>query len=160
LLEVLFVKMSKQLSPAASASASSPSAGGVTQPIKLKKPTFVKIGSLDPESKGVNLHAKVVDVKPVLDKTRIDGSRINISEALIGDSTGVILLTCRNEQVSVINKGSSITVRNGKIDMFKNHMRLIVDQWGLIEAATTPITETINNDNNLSNTEYELVTVD
>ena len=41
--------------------------------------------------------------------------------------------------------------------MFKNHMRLAVDQWGLIEASAQPLTEAVDTANNLSDTEYELV---
>lgn len=31
--------------------------------------------------------------------------------------------------------GNTVTIRNGKIDMFKGTMRLAVDKWGLIEEA-------------------------
>ena len=31
--------------------------------------------------------------------------------------------------------GNTVTIRNGKIDMFKGTMRLAVDKWGLIQAA-------------------------
>jgi replication factor A1 len=41
--------------------------------------------------------------------------------------------------------------------MFKNHMRLAVDKWGLIEAANPPFDFTIANEPNLSTVEYELV---
>jgi len=146
--------------------AASPSSSSTTTssqpPIKLKKPVFVKIGDFVPEQKGVNVHAKVVEVKQVLEKTRIDGSRLIIAEALIGDSTGVITLTLRNEQIPIVVQGSTITVRNAKIEMFKGHMRLSVDQWGLIEKAAQQdqIKDNVKSDNNMSLVEYELVNVD
>lgn len=31
--------------------------------------------------------------------------------------------------------GNTVTIRNGKIDMFKGTMRLAVDKWGLIQEA-------------------------
>lgn len=31
--------------------------------------------------------------------------------------------------------GKTVTIRNGKIDMFKGTMRLAVDKWGLIQEA-------------------------
>jgi len=61
------------------------------------------------------------------------------------------------EQATGIKAGSSITIRNAKIEMFKNHMRLAVDQWGLIEPSDRPLNENVNKENNLSTTEYELV---
>jgi len=150
-------------SPSSSSTTTSSSTTSSSQPpIKLKKPVFVKIGDFEPEQKGVNVHAKVVEVKQVLEKTRIDGSRLLIAEALIGDSTGVITLTLRNEQIPIVVQGSTITVRNAKIEMFKGHMRLSVDQWGLIEKAAQQdqVKDNIKSDNNMSLVEYELVNVD
>jgi replication factor A1 len=57
----------------------------------------------------------------------------------------------------VVAEGASVTIRNAKVAMFHNHMRLAVDQWGLIEASTEPLTEPIDSTNNLSAIEYELV---
>jgi replication factor A1 len=54
--------------------------------------------------------------------------------------------------------GKTIIVRNAKIDMFKGFMRLAVDKWGKIENAPDLNAE-VNTQNNLSNIEYELVTV-
>lgn len=54
--------------------------------------------------------------------------------------------------------GTTVILRNAKIDMFKGSMRLAVDKWGRIEV-TEPATFTVKEDNNLSLVEYELVTV-
>jgi len=55
-----------------------------------------------------------------------------------------------------MTEGSTIIVRNAKIDMFKGTMRLGVDVWGRIEL-TEPAAFTVKEDNNLSLIEYELV---
>jgi replication factor A1 len=84
-------------------------------------------------------------------------------QALVGDSSACILLTWRNEQGSFLKPGQFIYVRNGKIEMFKNHMRLAVDKWGLIEPATDLTAQQqqvqVNTATNLSDTEYELINV-
>ena len=54
--------------------------------------------------------------------------------------------------------GTTVTLRNAKIDMFKGSMRLAVDKWGRIEV-TGPANFTVKEDNNLSLIEYELVNV-
>lgn len=109
----------------------------------------------------------------VVDKTRADSTRVRIAEALVGDATGCITLTARNgfhfpdvlfltgsiEQIDVITPGSTIIARNARIDMFKGFMRLTVDKWGKIEAASQPATFEVNTQNNLSAIEYELVTI-
>lgn len=59
--------------------------------------------------------------------------------------------------------GSWLYVRNSKIDMFKGHMRLATDMWGMVEpvpAKDVPQNAApVNMENNLSDTEYELVNV-
>lgn len=49
--------------------------------------------------------------------------------------------------------------RNAKIDMFKGTMRLAVDKWGRIEVTDSSVFK-VNEDNNMSLVEYELVDVD
>lgn len=60
--------------------------------------------------------------------------------------------------VDLMKPGTTVILRNAKIDMFKGSMRLAVDKWGRIEV-TEPATFTVKEDNNLSLVEYELVTV-
>lgn len=98
----------------------------------------------------------------IVEKTRFDGEKTTIGEALIADKTGCVLLTLRNEQIKSVKVDDLIVVRNAKVNMIKSHMRVSVDQWGLIEQLGTkdPIRsklEAVNIENNLSLVEYELV---
>lgn len=77
-----------------------------------------------------------------------------MSECLVGDETGVIIFTARNDQgravwlfkcdvtclVDVAAPGKYLTLRNARIDMFKGSMRIAVDQWGKIEETTAKFT--------------------
>lgn len=58
----------------------------------------------------------------------------------------------------MMTPGTTLILRNAKIDMFKGSMRLAVDKWGRIEV-TDPADFTVKEDNNLSLVEYELVNV-
>lgn len=60
--------------------------------------------------------------------------------------------------VDLMKEGSTVILRNAKIDMFKGSMRLAVDKWGRVEV-TEPADCTVKEDNNLSLIEYELVNV-
>ncbi|VAH75039.1 unnamed protein product [Triticum turgidum subsp. durum] len=60
--------------------------------------------------------------------------------------------------VDLLKAGATAILRNAKIDMFKASMRLAVDKWGRVEA-TEPASFTVNEENNLSQVEYELVNV-
>jgi len=126
----------------------------------LRKPVFVKFKDLAPGTHGHNLYGKVVSVAVALERHRPDGSEVKVHEALVGDSTASILLTVRGDQLEVVKPGANIIIRNAKIEMFKNHMRLVVDKWGLIEPNNEPFNEQVNAANNLSDTEYELVSVE
>ncbi|KAJ4749379.1 hypothetical protein LUZ62_034100 [Rhynchospora pubera] len=130
-----------------------------------RKAVFTKVDQLRPNSSGLNLTLKVVDSKIVVQRGGIGGGRdgpqsrqTRIAECLVGDETGMIVFTARNEQVDLMKAGATVIVRNAKIDMFKGSMRLAVDKWGRIEVVE-PADFTVKEDNNLSLVEFELVTV-
>ncbi|KDP21003.1 hypothetical protein JCGZ_21474 [Jatropha curcas] len=137
---------------------------GNTNKIEKRKPVFIKVDQLKPGTNGHTLIAKVLTSNTVLQKGRPTAAASNrlrntrIAECLIGDETGTILFTARNDQVDLMKPGTTVILRNAKIDMFKGSMRLAVDKWGRIEV-TEPAKFVVKEDNNLSLVEYELVTV-
>ncbi|CAL0331511.1 unnamed protein product [Lupinus luteus] len=127
----------------------------------LRKPVFTKVDQLRPGTSGHTLIVKVVNAKIVLQKGRPDGPQprqMRLAECLVGDETGLIIFTARNDQVDLLKDGTTVVLRNAKIDMFKGSMRLAVDKWGRVEV-TEPASFTVKEDNNLSLIEYELVNV-
>lgn len=67
----------------------------------MRKPVFTKVDQLRPGTNGHNLIVKVVSAKMVLQKGRPDGPQLRqmrIAECLVGDETGTIIFTARNEQ--------------------------------------------------------------
>ena len=67
----------------------------------LRKPIFTKVDQLRPGTSGHTLTVKVISAKMVLQKGRADGPqvrRMQIAECLVGDETGMIIFTARNEQ--------------------------------------------------------------
>eukprot|EP01018_Ginkgo_biloba_P022675 Gb_30951 [translate_table: standard] len=126
----------------------------------LRKPVFIKVDQLAPGTSGHNLVVKVISSQIVLEKGRPDSpvGQMRIAECLVGDETGIILFTARNEQVDLMKEGVTVILRNAKIDMFKGSMRLAVNKWGRIEV-TRPAEFVVKESNNLSLVEYELVDV-
>ncbi|EMS52127.1 hypothetical protein TRIUR3_03011 [Triticum urartu] len=61
--------------------------------------------------------------------------------------------------MGMLKPGNTVIFRNARIDMFKDTMRLAVDKWGLIEVVEEPADFKVNEDNNMSEIEYELVSV-
>ncbi|KAK4399149.1 hypothetical protein Sango_1390400 [Sesamum angolense] len=75
----------------------------------LRKPVFVKVDALKPGTNGHTLIVKVVNSNTVLNKKPRNptfrgpqNQNTRIAECLIGDETGTILFTARNEQVMLI----------------------------------------------------------
>ncbi|XP_022715837.1 uncharacterized protein At4g28440-like [Durio zibethinus] len=126
-----------------------------------RKPVFVKVDQLKPGTNGHTLIANVLSFNMVLQKGRAafqHHRQTRIAECLLGDETGTILFTARNDQVDLMKPGNTVILRNAKIDMFKGSMRLAVDKWGRIEV-TDPAKFAVKEDNNLSLVEYELVNI-
>ncbi|OVA11516.1 hypothetical protein BVC80_9009g50 [Macleaya cordata] len=116
----------------------------------MRKPVFTKVDQLKPGTSGHTLTVKVVSSKTVLQKGRVPTQNLRqtrIAECLVGDET-----------VDMMKPGTTVNLRNAKIDMFKGSMRLAVDKWGRVEV-TEPAKFVVKEDNNLSLVEYELVNV-
>ncbi|KAL5989472.1 hypothetical protein ACLOJK_010364 [Asimina triloba] len=67
----------------------------------MRKPVFTKVDQLKPGTTGHTLTVKVVSCKPVLQKSRASSAHLRptrISECVVGDETGTIIFTARNEQ--------------------------------------------------------------
>ena len=121
-----------------------------------KEPVEAKVGDLTPQSKAVNVTAKVVS------KTEIreipmgrDGSPHKVSDALIGDETGVVYLTLWDDNIEKVNENDTIRVENGYVTLFKGNMRLNIGKYGKLEPAKEPLTVEVNTENNVSSKTYE-----
>jgi len=71
-----------------------------------RKPVFTKVDNLKPGTYGHTLTVKVVSSKPVVQKA--GGRPVNqsvrrprIAECIVGDETGTIVFTARNEQGNI-----------------------------------------------------------
>ena len=114
----------------------------------------VKIGSLTPRSRGVNIVAKVVEKPP--EKTvssQYDQSSHRLAEALIADETGAINLVLWDDNIDKVNEGDTIAVNNGYVKVFKGRMQLNIGKYGTLEVVEESIDE-VNTSNNLSMQQY------
>ena len=121
-----------------------------------KTPVEAKVGDLTPQSKAVNVTAKVVsktDVREI--PMGRDGSAHKVSDALVGDETGVVYLTLWDDNITKVNDGDSIRVENGYVTLFKGNMRLNIGKYGKLEPAKEPLTVEVNTENNVSSKAYE-----
>ncbi|RLE68021.1 MAG: single-stranded DNA-binding protein [Thermoprotei archaeon] len=118
----------------------------------------MKVRDLRPSSRWFTVTVKVLDVgeeKTVF--SRRDRSRHRVAEALVGDETGTILFSLWDEDIDRVREmvGSSITVRNGYIVLFRGSMRLALGRFGTIEEPVREI-ENVNESVNMSEKRYEM----
>lgn len=71
----------------------------------------------------------------VVDKGRVDGSRILVAEVEVGDDSGSLFLRARDEQIDLVRKLSNnqgaIVLRNSTVELYQGkHLRLTVSKWG------------------------------
>jgi len=121
-----------------------------------KEPVEAKVGDLTPQSKAVNVTAKVVS------KTEIreipmgrDGSPHKVCDALVGDETGVVYLTLWDDNIEKVNEQDTIRIENGYVTLFKGNMRLNIGKYGKLDQAQAPLEADVNTENNVSSKTYE-----
>jgi replication factor A1 len=121
-----------------------------------KQPVEAKVGDLTPESKAVNVTAKVVSKTEVREiPMGRDGSAHKVSDALIGDETGVVYLTLWDDNIEKVNEGDTVRIENGYVTLFKGNIRLNIGKYGKLEPAKEPLAVEVNTENNVSSKTYE-----
>ncbi|KAK1299080.1 Uncharacterized protein QJS10_CPB14g00149 [Acorus calamus] len=94
----------------------------------MRKPVFAKVNQLRPGTSGHTLTLKVVSSKMVLQKGRSDGPQMRqmrIAECLVGDETGIIVFTARNEQEDF--KGADLIDAGGTRIYFQHYQFFVGD---------------------------------
>ncbi len=112
---------------------------------------FVKIETLRPYAKNVNVKAKVVNVGEV--RVVSMGER-KVADALVGDETGCILMTLWDDDTTKYAEGDVVQVTNGYVSVFRGSMRLSAGKYGTAEKIEEDIPE-VDSENNLSDREVE-----
>lgn len=121
-----------------------------------RQPVEAKVGELNPQSKAVNVTAKVVSKSEIREiPMGRDGAAHKVCDALVGDETGVVYLTLWDDNITKINEGDTIRVENGYVTLFKGNIRLNIGKYGKLEMASEPLTAEVNTENNVSSKTYE-----
>lgn len=77
-------------------------------------------------------------VELVVDKLRVDGSRVLVAEVEVGDESGSISLRARDDQIDLLRQvsddGGAIVLRNCTMELYQGkHLRLAVSKWGKMQ---------------------------
>jgi replication factor A1 len=116
---------------------------------------YLKIGDLKPGFRNINTIVEVVSVgEPRVVFSQRDRSEHKVTEALVGDSTGAVLLTLWDDQITRFIPGEEFEIRNGYTSLFKGSLRLNIGRYGEVEKVEDKIEE-VNTDKNLSEERHE-----
>jgi replication factor A1 len=83
-----------------------------------------------------------------------DGVSHRVTEALIGDASGTVLLTLWDDAIDSVEEGASYKIGNAFTGVFQNTIRLNLGRNGTLEAAATPV-ENVDESNNMSLKEFK-----
>lgn len=121
-----------------------------------RQPVDVKVGELTPQSRAVNVLAKVVSKSEVRNiAAGRDGQAHRVCDALVGDATGSIYLTLWDDNIDKVSDGNTINVKNGYINLFRGNMRLNIGRYGTLEISEQALEGEVNTENNMSSQVYE-----
>ena len=115
---------------------------------------LTKIKDLTPGHNKVNVLAKVVKVGDVREVSSRYGPPRKVSDTVIGDDTGTIVMSLWQEQVGTVKDGDDIYIDNGYISLFRGHMRLNIGKYGALSKADQPV-ENVAAGPDMSEREYE-----
>jgi ssDNA-binding replication factor A large subunit len=115
---------------------------------------LTKVRDLTPNSKQVNVLAKVINVGEAKEVMGKFGDPRKVCEAVVGDDTATIILSLWNEQIGSIAKDEVILVDNGYVSLVRGHMRLNVGRYGNLSKSTEAIPE-VNSSLDMSQQEFE-----
>jgi ssDNA-binding replication factor A large subunit len=116
---------------------------------------FKVVSDLRPGLRGINVKVKCLsknEEREVVSKNT--GDALRVTEALVGDQSGSILLTLWNDDIDKIELEKVYQLNNTYTSVFKGSLRLNIGRDGTAAAITEAITE-VNETNNLSDKIYE-----
>jgi replication factor A1 len=108
-------------------------------------PSHAKIGDLRAGMKKVNVIAEVLETsKPSKVHTQFRDNAL-VSNAVIGDETGKIMLCLWDQQVNAVSVGDNIEVTNAHVAMFKGDRQLRLGKNGKIKKLENLTSKTAQN---------------
>ena len=120
----------------------------------MDEPVDVKVSDLTPNHNKINVKVKVVRIGETKEIPSRYGPPKKVTEAVVGDDTGVVTMSLWEDQVNDINEGDTLSVNNGYVSLVKGHMRLNVGKYGSKEVLDEDIGD-VNEGLDMSEKEYE-----
>jgi replication factor A1 len=115
---------------------------------------YAKVGDLKPGFRDLKMVLKVLDIGVQRAVSfRRDRYQHTITEVLVGDETGSVLLTLWDNQVNNLSVGDVFEIKRGYSSLFKGYLRLNIGRHEIPVKLDKEIN--VNTKNNLSESRHE-----
>ena len=91
---------------------------------------MMKIGQLLADMRNVDIRFRVITKGEIRTIQSQEGKELKLSEVIVGDETGRIILTLWDHMIDVLKEGEIGEVKNGFIKVINNELRLNVGKYG------------------------------
>ena len=114
----------------------------------------LQISELRPYAKKVDVKVRILDKNdPHEVSSKLDSQHHQVTEALIGDESGTILLTLWDEAIGKVETGKCYLLTNAFTSLFKRTLRLNLGRYGKLEEIADEVNA--NPHLNVSEKEFE-----
>ncbi len=122
----------------------------MTFPERQDKENVATISELKPRMDHFELHFRVVSIQTPREVfSRKMERKLQVAEAIVGDSTGTIALILWNDDIDLLQVGETYLLKEGYVTIFEECMQLCIGRNGLVTSSDTPIDE-VDKSNNMS----------
>jgi replication factor A1 len=113
----------------------------------------LKVKELAPKMRA-DVTVKVINIGESRSVIGKDGSPHKVTDVLVGDESGTIIMSLWDEKVNKVSEGKVINIKNGFVSLHRGSMRLTLGREGEIRESNVEIGE-VNNKVNLSDKVFE-----
>ncbi len=120
-----------------------------------QEPIVVTIADLKPRMRNLTVSFKVMsktEAREVV--SRDNGETHKISDAVIGDNTGTVIMPLWDDMISNLAEGTTYRLENGYTSLFKGHLRLNIGRYGKVTPSETSV-EDVRTENDMSAPEHQ-----
>ncbi|MFX1565436.1 MAG: hypothetical protein ACFFCH_05545 [Promethearchaeota archaeon] len=109
-----------------------------------------KLANLRPYQRGITITFQVIKTEAVRKvQSRNDGSKHQVADMLIGDETGVMLLTLWDDEITQVEPGKVFRIDGGQSGLFQGRLQVSLGRSGKLGPSDQSIAE-VNTERNLS----------
>lgn len=96
-----------------------------------------KVSDLKPGLRGITITVKALSKNEVRNvSSRSDSSSHRVTDAKVGDETGVVYLTLWDDKIDAVEDGKTYDITDGYTSVFQNSLRLNVGREGGLKEAS------------------------